>query len=102
MKLCIWPVWELRGHIAGPYRVRLNGQEGPVMLALLAHQRVTEELLADVLWPDQNDTPECFQDNVRDQISSLRVKLHPFRWSIPRLYQGIWYLQDPAERRLGT
>ena len=99
MKLCIWPVWELHGKIRGAVvRVHLMPQEGLCMVALLSHRIVSRDLIADVLWPDVDKTPDWFHTIFAVRICFLRTALRRFDWTIRnvRRHGDIgWHLEEP-------
>ena len=64
MKLCIWPIYELRGY--GWLSVPLTDQEGRMMLALLAHREISEKILTEILWPQVFYMPDCWADSMGD------------------------------------
>lgn len=100
MKLCIWPVWELR---EGPLLVHLMPAEGLIMLALLAHREVTMDLLMDVLWPDPDDMPDIWYRSTMVRMSWLRSKLLLFGWTIACRQGFGWRLEEPPrEERLAA
>jgi len=96
MKLCIWPDYELR---EGLLRVYLTDFEGLLMTALLSHREVTRDLLADVLWPDVDDTPDWFHGCIGVHLCRLRQKLRAFGHDIGNRYGGIWWLVEPDEEK---
>jgi len=95
MNFCFYPNFELRGYI----KRTLSPQEGLVMLALLGNKTITRESLADIIWPDPNNTPLGFDLSISRIINRLRVKLSPFEWTIPRLEQEIYHIIAPGDPR---
>ena len=95
MKLCIWPVYELR---EGACRVHLTPYEGLLMTTLLGHREVTVELLMEVLWPDPDLMPDYWYDCLRKHLSRLRKKVRPFGWDIKNRYGFGWHLEELCEQ----
>ena len=91
MKLCIWPIYELRGY--GWLSVPLTDQEGRMMLALLAHREISEKILTEILWPQVFYMPDCWADSMSDCMKRLRRKLAWFNVTIVNRHSFGWHLE---------
>jgi hypothetical protein len=85
MKLRIWPDYELR---EGPRRTHLSPILGRMMLCLLGNHLVSKDLFSEAMWPDPNDIPEFWADNMKVRLAGLRGHLRPFRLEGDLLERG--------------
>ncbi len=99
MRLCIWPVYELR---EGLLRVHLTPHEGLLLTALLGHREVPAELLREVLWPDPDLMPDRWYEILVVQLSKLRSKLRRCGWTIAVRHGFGWRLEQMREERLAA
>lgn len=79
MKLCIFPVYELR---EGTRRVHLTPQEGLLTTALLSYPEVTAERFIETLWPDAYLGPEWEYEDLIVLLTRLRRKLNQIGWTV--------------------
>ena len=72
MKLVIWPTYAIkRDHIC----LRLNPQQGIVMLMLLDRREVRLGDFVESLWPDPRWQPDNWRKCLYNLIRTLRLKL---------------------------
>ena len=71
----------------------LTRQEHTILLALMARQYCSKELLAEILWPDPDTMADTWANVLSVEVSRLRQKLKDFGWVIPASNRRGWTLE---------
>ncbi len=90
--------YELRD---GPLRVPLSEVQGTLVLAFLGKPYLTRMDIAEVLWEDADDMPDCWHNTLHQHVLKLNRKLahfgHRTVWR-----QNVYRLEETVPERIAA
>ena len=75
-----------------PHSCLLDGelfarQEAEILWLLMCHRCVTMDMICDVLWPDEDDTPDTFWEIIKLLIWRVRKRIKAGGWGVVGNFQ---------------